>query len=770
MNSPTSALEFSTATSDQVTIIKRHRIQTLRSLHRATTTSCALDDGVLFDDALYEDPMEPRRLEVDLLTVDSTTHDISSDNFDGRHESLQQIKEGDYEAVHSQNHVAASLIQKVHQNHHQKQNVLHTSHLLRIKYIVQRHKQIQYGAASKIQSVYRDYSARINSINLQKQRVLWCVYGIAATRIQKVYRGHLLRTVMRCVYEIAAMRIQMAYRNHVARNKSAINKMSMWHRHKLRKIVLCQSLIHRNLAMRNYENKIQEVIQIQACYKGYIQRKKYHGIISSMKLHKSAISRGGAVKKCNERQPTHLYQSVYPRKGFFLALKLQALYRGRKTREVLATAMASTMIQSYWRMHSSRNSYILKMSEGKVMASILIQAHWRSYSSRNFYLLKLAEKEHAAILIQSQWRSFSYHSAYLLNMMDTIIAQSVMRRWLASRQVHQIRRSLSSTSELTSANPAPSCGPTEFVDLSETSAAVLAAIVNLDEEQLRTVDDDGSYGNCYDIAECDQDEKEIQTDPNNQQPQEFDLSAGYTSQLVHANETECIPQDEEIKQVIPQDKAGIVKSVLWGWIRQQSEKTVTIREIDLNRNNPGCDNELVEDLSFFCRHVSLEEEMNEIQQSLKEEMQDLQMNFGTRWLGAIWNREGRAATLIQSLWRGHSCRKMFEHRRKASILIQSLWRGYTCRNAFTSTVTDVILAQSSIRRWLSCKQLDEMRNLSGETHPHDIDAVNKTDYDDEPKFCCPNMDFEEKMNEVQICLKEEMIELESICYKLFGRC
>ena len=769
MNSPTSTLEFSSGTSHQVTIIKRHRIQTLRSLHRATT-SCALDDGVLYDDALYEDSMEPRRLDVDLQIIDSTNHDTSSDNFDGIHESIQQNNEGDFEAKHTLNHnVAALRIQKFYQKHRQKQKMLHTSHLIRIKSIVQRHKTIQHVSASKIQSVYREYSARMNSINLQKQRVLWCVYGIAATRIQKAYRGHLVRTVMRCIYEIAAMRIQMAYRNYV-------NKMSMQYRNKLSKIVPCQYLMRSKFAMRHYENKTHAVIQIQACCRGYIQRKKYHGTISGMQLYRSAISRGAnkmdsirAVKSCNEHELIPRRQPFYPRKGFFLALKLQALYRGCKTREVLATAMASTMIQSCWRMYSSRHAHILKMSEGKEMASILIQANWRSYSCRNFYLWKLAEKERASILIQSQWRSFSCHSAYLLNMMDIIIVQSVMRRWLASRKVYQTRCNLPNSNELISVDPAPSpsFGSAEFVDLSETSAAVLAAIVNLDKEQLRTVDDDGSYGNCDDIAECDHDE-ENQFDQKHQQRQKYDLIDGCTARSVNANESECILHDEETDRVIPQDKAftmldaGIVQSVLWQWIRQQSENTVASEELK------GCDSELVEDLSFFCRNVSLKEEMNEIQQSLKEEMEDLKvMSFGTRWLGAIWNREGRAATLIQSLWRGFSCRKMLEQKRKASVLIQSLWRGYSCRNAFTSTMTDVILAQSTIRRWLSCKQLNEMRNLSGETH-HDIDALNKVDSDDLPIFCCHNMNFEGKMDEVQTCLKEEMLELESICCKLFG--
>ena len=74
--------------------------------------------------------------------------------------------------------------------------------------------------------------------------------------------------------------------------------------------------------------------------------------------------------------------------------------------------------------------------------------------------------------------------------------------------------------------------------LSETSSAVLAAIVNLDEEQLRTVDDDGSYGNCDDITGCDQDDEENQTDPQDTHPKSQELT-----------ETECIPQDDEIDRV-----------------------------------------------------------------------------------------------------------------------------------------------------------------------------------------------------------------------------
>jgi hypothetical protein len=80
----------------------------------------------------------------------------------------------------------------------------------------------------------------------------------------------------------------------------------------------------------------------------------------------------------------------------FLALKLQALYRGFNTRQHFSTTKS--------RKHDTTHA-------------------------------------DACIVIQSHWRSFLCRRDFALSVLDITIVQSVARRWIASRRVHEMNES-----------------------------------------------------------------------------------------------------------------------------------------------------------------------------------------------------------------------------------------------------------------------------------------------------------------------------------------
>ena len=146
-------------------------------------------------------------------------------------------------------------------------------------------------------------------------------------------------------------------------------------------------------------------------------------------------------------------QSVY--RGFWVrdcldvdhycATVLQRMYRGLRCRKDYARDMRRIVLVQSW---CRRN--IARENAANVLAyAIIIQSAGRAYIVRKRYCLYLEKKlliNHAAATsIQSRWRSFVCEAHFIRVLVDVLIAQTVVRKWIARQKVAHVRRGRSST-------------------------------------------------------------------------------------------------------------------------------------------------------------------------------------------------------------------------------------------------------------------------------------------------------------------------------------
>jgi hypothetical protein len=360
MNSPSSIFNFHSAAARQVGMIKRGRIRRLRALH----VDARDDEDQNSKDIHCEADLQytEHGAQNDFAIVDKETKEAASD----------------VSVVRSQHHVAPkeSLNQEIQLA---QTEVNYRSGRRRRREACA--KQSSSSTGLKLQSrLLEQIDAEITEIEAK----LHSIHNMAATIIQTLFRA---RRAMRVVHRMkwilhvrreAASKIQSACRLYIAKQ--------------------------RYLRTQHWKVRARATIQIQSCYRGYIQRMKYHGMISAMLLHQRAADgvriqqfcsdysiklRGCNQQMHNTREPDSESTpeqrqqcdntlSIYPRKGTFLATKLQALCRGYATRQY--------------------------------------------------------RDQLAATKIQTQWRSYSCRSAYTLTKTDIIFTQSVIRRWLVAKQ------------------------------------------------------------------------------------------------------------------------------------------------------------------------------------------------------------------------------------------------------------------------------------------------------------------------------------------------
>ena len=141
-------------------------------------------------------------------------------------------------------------------------------------------------------------------------------------------------------------------------------------------------------------------------------------------------------------------QSVY--RGFWVrdcldvdhycATVLQRMYRGLRCRKEYARDMwRIVLVQSWCRRNIAREN------AANVLAyAIVIQSAVRAYVVRKRYSLyrekKLLVKHAAATSIQSRWRSFVCEAHFIRSLVDVLIVQTVVRKWIARQRVSQIRK------------------------------------------------------------------------------------------------------------------------------------------------------------------------------------------------------------------------------------------------------------------------------------------------------------------------------------------
>ena len=141
-------------------------------------------------------------------------------------------------------------------------------------------------------------------------------------------------------------------------------------------------------------------------------------------------------------------QSVY--RGFWVrdcldvdhycATVLQRMYRGLQCRKNYARDIwRIVLVQSWCRRNSVRESAANILAHAIVIQSA-VRAHVARKRFRLYREKNLLSRHAAATSIQSRWRSFVCEAHFIRELVDVLIVQTVVRKWIARQRVYHVRR------------------------------------------------------------------------------------------------------------------------------------------------------------------------------------------------------------------------------------------------------------------------------------------------------------------------------------------
>jgi myosin heavy subunit len=204
-------------------------------------------------------------------------------------------------------------------------------------------------------------------------------------------------------------------------------------------------------------------------------------------------------------------QSVY--RGFWVrdcldvdhycATAVQRMYRGLSCRKAYALDVQRIiLVQSWWRRNIARDK------AANILAyAIMIQSAFRSHMVRKrcrlYHEKAFRVKNSAATSIQSRWRSFVCEAHFIRTLVDVLIVQTVVRRWLAHQKVAKARKRKQQTSEHLCSKtslrrvayiPRNSEGANELRESTKTSYIVSLPIpTRIEYERIKSTNSTDSY-------------------------------------------------------------------------------------------------------------------------------------------------------------------------------------------------------------------------------------------------------------------------------------
>jgi len=253
----------------------------------------------------------------------------------------------------------------------------------------------------------------------------------------------------------AAVPVQAVVRRHLAQ-REAVDRM--W------ALLEIQSYVRRWRAEMAFVASVVSAIKIQKVFRGVLNRSSYsmkreaiieiqrmiRGYICAVRVYEDvyriillqARARGNQVR----RDVTMLKTN---------AISIQSVYRSSRARKMKDKKIQGVCkVQAQWRSYLIRTCYqfvvvdiIITQSivrrwiacrrikdlreKRKVAASIKIQRSWKAHLNR---------ENKAAIKIQTIWRGFQSYTDYIFALVDVLIVQRTIRKWLAQQKALGLRK------------------------------------------------------------------------------------------------------------------------------------------------------------------------------------------------------------------------------------------------------------------------------------------------------------------------------------------
>ena len=381
-------------------------------------------------------------------------------------------------AIHSR---CATIIQTKWRSYDCTMNYLHyladvliaqsaVRRFLAIKHV----SNVKFRAATAIQTVFRGNKTRKDCVELKRLylaartiQTRWrgfvCyadyMFSIAdIVVVQKLARRWLAKREAKKVRvlqrEKAATKIQTKWRCFVDETEYVVMKYEYYAARTI------QSHWRRFWCFSNFIIALDCSIQVQAVFRGYLQRKKI------ARMHSDATIIQSVARKCltnlaASRMPTvQLLASAsngIAEKERNAAETIQRVFRGSMTRYAVNLFMSATKIQTAWRSFHPRRAYTSFIAARRIQtfwrckllhnayryyrAALTIQAHFRGAKARQDATAKKGEHL-AASLIQSAWRGFVSYTDYIFTISDIISAQKMARGYMARKKYSGTIKSL----------------------------------------------------------------------------------------------------------------------------------------------------------------------------------------------------------------------------------------------------------------------------------------------------------------------------------------
>jgi hypothetical protein len=235
----------------------------------------------------------------------------------------------------------------------------------------------------------------------------------AIVKVQAICRGNQKRSDL--IYKhICAIEIQRFVRGY-------LSTMRVYE--SIYRVTMVQSYVRMKLAMEEATNRMALVIQLQSVARGFLVRRR-------LEYQEACAVAIQANWRCFFARLTYQFdlldviivQSVWRRK--MATRKIQGIRAASKEK-------AATLIQAKWRSYDCTMNYLHFLADVLIVQSTI----------RRFLVLKRVRKmrNDAATKIQSVWRGFVCYADYMFSIADIVVIQKVARRWLATQHVKKLR-------------------------------------------------------------------------------------------------------------------------------------------------------------------------------------------------------------------------------------------------------------------------------------------------------------------------------------------
>jgi abnormal spindle-like microcephaly-associated protein len=364
---------------------------------------------------------------------------------------------------------------------------------------------------------------------------------------------------------------------------------------------------------------------------------------------------------------------------------------------------AATELQRHWRANICRKKLHLTMA-----SSISVQKVWRGFAARDHY----ARCRFAATIVQTIWRSHSARLNYELDVLEIVIAQSVVRRYvsqkLVARRWHAIqviqnvarrqkavdhlemlRRMRTEYQELAQATILAQVRPIIFSGLCVTIEFSISFI--LFQSFVRRL-----------IAQ------------NHRQRKIEAIVVTQTWWRAHICHQRYCKLKSGVKAMQASFRGGRERQQQSSHHRNATVIQCQWRCFSSNVKYNLAHADIVTAQSMFRRHLAARFAAEKRRSILllqavvrrwkaRRRVHDLLVQLATEWL------ESSASTVIQSLYRGHSIRQQQSSLNRNATVIQCRWRFFSSYVKYNLAHADIVNAQSIVRRHLAARFAAEKR-------------------------------------------------------------